>query len=72
MDRHDSKSKDRDPQFTAKEVARLTWLTARMAKRHLAGPDIYQSDLERRFDRIVDGAREREKRASQDADKRRR
>lgn len=54
-----------DPKFTAGEKATLTWLTLRMAKRGLAddrqsGGRVYQGDLQRRFDRIVEGARKRE------------
>lgn len=53
------------PRLTATEIAKIAWLTARMAKRGLAddrqyGGRIDQSDLERRVDRILDGARARE------------
>ncbi|MGW5850466.1 DUF6257 family protein [Streptomyces sp. NPDC055254] len=50
----------KDPKFTAGEVAKMAWLTARMAKRGIASQTVYQGDLERKFERIVDGARERE------------
>ncbi|MCB5170436.1 DUF6257 family protein [Streptomyces bambusae] len=63
---------EKDPKFTTGEVAKLAWLTARMAKRGIASQTVYQGDLERKFTRIVDGAREREQRAAADADKRRR
>lgn len=53
-----------DPPFTAAETAKLTWLTARMIKRSVAGENVDQADLQRKFTRIVDGAR---KRADQDA-----
>lgn len=49
-----------DPKLTAGEVAKLAWLTARMAKRGLAGERVYIGDLERRAERIIDGARKRE------------
>ncbi|MEU5158577.1 DUF6257 family protein [Streptomyces sp. NPDC020875] len=53
------------PRLTAGEIAKIAWLTARMAKRGLAddrvyGGRVYQGDLERRVDRILDGARARE------------
>ncbi|MFD9357990.1 DUF6257 family protein [Streptomyces sp. NPDC060031] len=50
----------KDPKYTAGEVAKLMWLTARMAKRGIASQTVYQGDLERKFERIVDAARERE------------
>ncbi|GCD45710.1 DUF6257 family protein [Streptomyces paromomycinus] len=50
--------------LTAAEKAHLAWLGARMCKRELAGPDVDQSDLQRKFDRVLDGAR---KRAEQNA-----
>ncbi|MFJ9418342.1 MULTISPECIES: DUF6257 family protein [unclassified Streptomyces] len=49
-----------DPKLTATEKAKLAVLVGRMCKRDLAGPDVHQDDLERRFDRILDGARKRE------------
>jgi hypothetical protein len=55
-----------DPPFTSAETAKLGWLIARMAKRGIAGEHVYQADLERKVDRIVDGAR---KRAEQEAKK---
>ncbi|MER6782717.1 MULTISPECIES: DUF6257 family protein [unclassified Streptomyces] len=61
----------KDLKFTAAEVAKLTWLTARMAKRGIASQTVYQGDLERKFTRIVDGAREREAQAVKDAKKKR-
>ncbi|WP_411142553.1 DUF6257 family protein [Streptomyces sp. x-80] len=47
------------PPLTVGEKARIAGLTARMCKRHLAGENVDQSDLERRIDRILDGARKR-------------
>ncbi|MFE2141723.1 DUF6257 family protein [Streptomyces sp. NPDC059456] len=50
----------KDPKFTAREVAQIGWYTARMAKRGIAGESVHLGDLERKVDRIIDGARERE------------
>ncbi|MFF7230040.1 DUF6257 family protein [Streptomyces sioyaensis] len=52
-----------DPKLTAGEKARIAGLVARMCKRHVASPNVHQRDLERRVNRILDGAREREKNA---------
>lgn len=49
-----------DPKLTATEKVRVAGLVARMCKRDLAGPDVHQADLQRRVDRILDGARERD------------
>ncbi|MFI8279768.1 DUF6257 family protein [Streptomyces sp. NPDC085929] len=49
-----------DPKFTAGEIAKLTWLTARMAKRGIASHTVYQGDLERKFEKVIEGARKRE------------
>lgn len=49
----------KDPPLTAGEKSKLAWLIARMAKRELAGPNVHQADLQRKFDRILDGARKR-------------
>ncbi|MFB6561496.1 DUF6257 family protein [Streptomyces sp. NPDC056400] len=57
----------KDPKFTAKETAQIGWYMARMAKRGIASETVYQGDLERKVERIIDGARERE--AQQAADK---
>lgn len=48
-----------DPPLNAKEAAKAGWLIARMAKRELAGPNVDQTDLQRKLDRILDGARKR-------------
>ncbi|WP_198358444.1 DUF6257 family protein [Streptomyces fildesensis] len=48
-----------DPPLTASEAARVAWLIARMAKRAVAGEDVDQRDLQRKLDRILDGARKR-------------
>ncbi|MDX3535734.1 DUF6257 family protein [Streptomyces sp. MB09-01] len=52
----------KDPKFTAKETAQIGWYMARMAKRGIAGETVHLSDLERKVERIIDGAREREER----------
>ncbi|MFD5885530.1 DUF6257 family protein [Streptomyces sp. NPDC060334] len=57
----------KDPKFTAKETAQIAWYAARMAKRGIASQTVYQGDLERKVDRIIDGAREREERQALDA-----
>lgn len=49
-----------DPKLTASEKARIAVLVGRMCKRHMAGPDVHQGDLQRKVDRIIDGARERD------------
>ncbi|WP_221938131.1 DUF6257 family protein [Streptomyces benahoarensis] len=51
-----------DPKLTAGEKAKVGWYIGRMAKRALAGDEVYQGDLERKLDRVLDGAREREER----------
>lgn len=48
-----------DPPLTGAETARVAWLIARMAKRAIAGEDVDQRDLQRKLDRILDGARKR-------------
>lgn len=49
-----------EPKLTAGEAAKITWLIARMAKRGIAGERVYIGDLERKAERIIDGARKRE------------
>jgi hypothetical protein len=49
-----------DPKFTTAETAKLTWLIARMAKRGIASQTVDQSDLERKVEKVIDGARKRE------------
>jgi 2-methylcitrate dehydratase PrpD len=48
-----------DPPLTAGEATKLAWLTARMAKRGLAGEAVDLSDLQKKFDAIIDKARTR-------------
>ncbi|MER7514818.1 DUF6257 family protein [Streptomyces sp. NPDC126499] len=47
------------PKLTAGEHARIALNVARMCKRSLAGENADRSDLERKVDRIIDGARKR-------------
>ncbi|WP_345616505.1 DUF6257 family protein, partial [Streptomyces sanyensis] len=47
------------PRLTAGEKAKVAWYVARMAKRGLAddrqcGGRVYQGDLERKLDRVID------------------
>ncbi|WP_433890704.1 DUF6257 family protein [Streptomyces sp. CA-111067] len=48
-----------DPPLTSAEAARVAWYIGRMAKRAIAGEDVYQADLQAKVDRILDGARKR-------------
>jgi hypothetical protein len=48
-----------DPPLTAGEKTRLALLTARMAKRCVAGEDVDLSDLKTKADRIINAARKR-------------
>jgi hypothetical protein len=48
-----------DPPLTAGEAAKVAWYITRMAKRNIAGEDVDQADLQRKLDRILDGARKR-------------
>ncbi|MFB6533573.1 DUF6257 family protein [Streptomyces noursei] len=52
------------PHLTAAEKAKVAVLTARMCKRSLAGEDVHLGDLQRKVDRILDGAAERHERES--------
>ncbi|MFJ7590099.1 DUF6257 family protein [Streptomyces sp. NPDC097617] len=49
-----------DPKFTAGEVAKIAWLTGRMLKRGIASQTVYQGDLERKVEKVIEGARKRE------------
>lgn len=53
-----------EPKLTATEKAKVAVLVARMAKRSVGGEDVDRSDLERKVDRILDGARQREAKTS--------
>ncbi|MEU8528505.1 DUF6257 family protein [Streptomyces sp. NPDC048629] len=47
------------PKLTASEKARVALLVARMAKRSIASETVYMRDLERKVERIIDGAQQR-------------
>ncbi|MFD6248318.1 DUF6257 family protein [Streptomyces roseolus] len=47
------------PPLTTGEKAQFAWYVARMCKRGIAGETVYQEDLEKKVDRILDRARER-------------
>ncbi|BDM73336.1 hypothetical protein HEK616_68230 [Streptomyces nigrescens] len=49
-----------EPKLTAGEKAKVAWYIGRMAKRGLAGDEVYQRDLESKIERVLDGARKRE------------
>ncbi|MFJ5593595.1 DUF6257 family protein [Streptomyces noursei] len=53
-----------EPKLTAAEKAKVTWLIGRMAKRGLAGDHVYQGDLERKVEGVLEGARKRHERDS--------
>ncbi|MEU0991048.1 DUF6257 family protein [Streptomyces sp. NPDC005953] len=59
-----------EPRLTAAEKAKVAVLVLRMAKRGIADPDrhghgtVDMSDLERRVEQVIDGARKREERAA--------
>ncbi|MET9533533.1 DUF6257 family protein [Streptomyces sp. NPDC006649] len=53
-----------EPKLTTREKAQVAGYVARMCKRGLAGEHVYQGDLERKVERVIDGARKREERAS--------
>nr|WSW60112.1 DUF6257 family protein [Streptomyces sp. NBC_00998] len=57
----------KDPKFTAGETAKIAWYIGRMAKRGIAGENVHLGDLERKVERIIDGARERETQQAADA-----
>ncbi|MFD0429284.1 DUF6257 family protein [Streptomyces zhihengii] len=48
--------------MTAAETAEVAYYVARMAKRGIAGEHVYQGDLERKVERVIDRARKREER----------
>ncbi|MEU0990686.1 DUF6257 family protein [Streptomyces sp. NPDC005953] len=60
-----------EPKLTAREKATVAVLVLRMAKRGLADPDrhghgtVDLTDLERKVERVIDGARKREERAAE-------
>ncbi|WP_432248866.1 DUF6257 family protein [Streptomyces sanyensis] len=68
-------TEQQEPRLTAAEKAKAAWYIARMAKRGLAddrqcGGRVYQGDLERKLDRVIDQARRREQRDASNNGKR--
>ncbi|MFE7582502.1 DUF6257 family protein [Streptomyces gardneri] len=59
MARNNSEPDPKNPPLTAGEKAKVTWLVARMCKRGIASETVYQGDLEKKVDRIIDRARKR-------------
>ncbi|MFI8422213.1 DUF6257 family protein [Streptomyces sp. NPDC085479] len=47
------------PPLTVGEGVQFGLLIARMAKRGIAGDNVYQGDLEKKVDRLLDRARDR-------------
>ncbi|MEV3988248.1 DUF6257 family protein [Streptomyces sp. NPDC049837] len=48
-----------EPKLTSSEKAKVAWYVARMCKRGLAGDDVDQRDLQRKIDRVIEGAEKR-------------
>ncbi|WP_371791921.1 DUF6257 family protein [Streptomyces sp. NBC_01023] len=48
-----------EPKLTTREKAQVAGYVARMCKRGIAGEHVYQGDLERKIERIHDGAARR-------------
>ncbi|MFF8281030.1 DUF6257 family protein [Streptomyces lateritius] len=55
-------AKTPEPKLTAGETAKVAYYVARMAKRCIASESVDRSDLERKVERVIDGARKREER----------
>ncbi|MFD4141170.1 DUF6257 family protein [Streptomyces sp. NPDC058572] len=57
-----------EPRLTTGEKAKVAWYVARMAKRGIADDRqtgrVYQGDLERKVERVIEQARKREERAA--------
>ncbi|MET9534692.1 DUF6257 family protein [Streptomyces sp. NPDC006649] len=51
-----------EPRLTPREKAKVAGYVARMCKRGIAGDHVYQADLERKVDRVIEQARRREER----------
>ncbi|MFE7383508.1 DUF6257 family protein [Streptomyces zhihengii] len=51
-----------EPRLTAGEKTEVAYYVARVAKRGIAGEHVYQGDLERKVERVLDRARKREER----------
>ncbi|MFF9341617.1 DUF6257 family protein [Streptomyces sp. NPDC014773] len=47
------------PPLTVGEGVKFGWYIARMAKRGIASETVYQGDLEKKVDKLLDRARER-------------
>ncbi|MFI8254293.1 DUF6257 family protein [Streptomyces filamentosus] len=47
------------PPLTVGEGVKFGWYIARMAKRGIAGETVYQGDLEKKVDKLLDRARDR-------------
>ncbi|MEU6165382.1 DUF6257 family protein [Streptomyces tanashiensis] len=47
------------PKLTAGEKTQVAWYVARMCKRGIASETVYQGDLEKKVDRVIDRARKR-------------
>lgn len=58
-----------EPKLNAAETAKVAWLVARMAKRGLASEHVYQGDLERKVERVLEDARRRIEREAKEAAK---
>lgn len=63
-----------EPKLTTGEKAQVAWLVVRMAKRGIAddrvsGGRVHQGDLEKKVDRVIEGARKREEREAKAAKK---
>ena len=54
-----------NPKLTAGEAAQVAWYVARMCKRNMAGDTVYQGDLERKVERVMDKARKRQEKGQQ-------
>ncbi|MFB7517435.1 DUF6257 family protein [Streptomyces sp. NPDC056144] len=60
---------EKNPQLSIGEGVQVGWLVARMAKRGLAGETVYQGDLEKKVDRVIDKARRRIEKNAEEAAK---
>ncbi|MFH8617892.1 DUF6257 family protein [Streptomyces sp. NPDC017979] len=69
-----ARTEEREPKLTAGEKTKVAWLVLRMAKRGLAddrvrGGVVDQGDLERKVEKVIEGARKREEREAKAARK---
>ncbi|MFF8410939.1 DUF6257 family protein [Streptomyces omiyaensis] len=51
------------PPLTTGEKAQFAWYVARMCKRGIAGENVYQADLEKKVEDLLDRARKRAEQA---------